>query len=78
MSGVFFFNPSYLRDWDFFLQKVKLSSSPQEFLPSNLVSNQQWQQLNGQFKIVDWQRLPGKTFVNKMEYMMACLAIKSS
>ncbi|XP_027202411.2 mediator complex subunit 17 [Dermatophagoides pteronyssinus] len=58
--------------------KVKLSSSPQEFLPSNLVSNQQWQQLNGQFKIVDWQRLPGKTFVNKMEYMMACLAIKSS
>lgn len=57
--------------------KVKLSSSPQEFLPSNLVSNQQWQQLNGQFKIVDWQRLPGKTFVNKMEYMMACLSIKS-
>lgn len=53
--------------------KVKLSSAPQEFLSSNLVTNNQWQQLNGSFKIVDWMGIPGKTFVNKMEYLMACL-----
>lgn len=57
--------------------KVKLSSAPQDFFPSALVSNLQWEQLNGPFKTVDWQQIPGKTFVNKMEYLMACLAFKN-
>lgn len=56
--------------------KVKLSSAPQEFFPSDLVSSSQWEQLNGPFRTVDWPRIPGKTFVNKMEYLMACLAVK--
>lgn len=58
--------------------KVKLSSAPQDFFQTELVSNPQWEQLNGPFKTVDWPRIPGKTFVNKMEYLMACLACSPS
>lgn len=59
--------------------KVKLSSAPQEFFfQTELVNNPQWEQLNGPFKTVDWPRIPGKTFVNKMEYLMACLSCPSS
>lgn len=58
--------------------KVKLSTAPQEFYPNNLVSNVQWEQLSGPFRLVDWPRIPGKTFISKMEYMMACFAFKNS
>lgn len=56
--------------------KVRLSTAPQEFYPNSLVTDQQWEQLNGPFKTVDWQRMAGKTFINKMEFLMACLVAK--
>lgn len=37
-----------------------------------------WDDMNGPFRKVDWLRIPGKTFINKLEYLLAfnCTPIK--
>ncbi|XP_028968174.1 mediator of RNA polymerase II transcription subunit 17 [Galendromus occidentalis] len=55
--------------------KVSLSSCPQQqdFYPSSLVKDRKWHLLNGPFKEVSLERMQGKTFLNKMEHLMAAL-----
>ena len=55
--------------------EVSISKSPQEldFYPSTLVRDRKWQNLNGSFREVNWQKIEGKNFINKIEYLMASL-----
>jgi mediator of RNA polymerase II transcription subunit 17 len=53
---------------------VKISSSPQEFYPSTLVRDRKWQNLSGSFREVYWEKIQGKNFISKIEYLMASLA----
>ena len=53
--------------------EVKYCQSPQEFFPSTLVRDLKWQNLTGSYREVDWERIEGKNFINKMEYLMASL-----
>ncbi|XP_054154405.1 mediator of RNA polymerase II transcription subunit 17-like isoform X2 [Oppia nitens] len=53
--------------------EVKMCSSPQEFYPSALVRDRKWQNLTGSYREVDWEKIEGKNFVNKIEYLMASL-----
>jgi len=57
--------------------QVSISSSPQEqdFYPSTLVRDRKWQNLSGNFREVAWEKIEGKNFVNKIEYLMAALTI---
>ncbi|CAG2110486.1 unnamed protein product, partial [Medioppia subpectinata] len=54
--------------------EVKMCSSPQEFYASALVRDRKWQNLTGSYREVDWERIEGKNFINKIEYLMASLA----
>ncbi|CAG2161689.1 unnamed protein product [Oppiella nova] len=53
--------------------EVKMCSSPQEFYASALVRDRKWQNLTGSYREVDWERIEGKNFINKIEYLMASL-----
>ncbi|CAG2117639.1 unnamed protein product, partial [Medioppia subpectinata] len=51
--------------------EVKMCCSPQEFYASALVRDRKWQNLTGSYREVDWERIEGKNFINKIEYLMA-------
>ncbi|RWS29273.1 mediator of RNA polymerase II transcription subunit 17-like isoform X1 [Leptotrombidium deliense] len=52
---------------------VSLSPHDQDFYPSTLVRDRKWQNVNGRFKEVMWEKIEGKNLVSKIEYLMACL-----
>lgn len=54
---------------------VSVSYSPQQpdFYPSTLVRDRKWQNLAGSFKDVQWEKMEGRNFLNKLEHLMASL-----
>ncbi|RWS12809.1 mediator of RNA polymerase II transcription subunit 17-like isoform X2 [Dinothrombium tinctorium] len=52
---------------------ISLSPHEQDFYPSTLVKDRKWQNINGGFKEVMWEKIEGKNLVSKIEYLMACL-----
>ncbi|XP_055389392.1 mediator of RNA polymerase II transcription subunit 17 [Condylostylus longicornis] len=55
--------------------KVFVARSPrQDFFPSPLVPEKFWENLGGHFKEVKFDKMEGKNFLNKMEFLMACLS----
>lgn len=55
--------------------KVYVAQSPRkDFFPGPLVQNAVWEHLGGHFKEVRFDKLEGKNFLNKMEFLMASLA----
>ncbi|EDW13736.1 mediator of RNA polymerase II transcription subunit 17 [Drosophila mojavensis] len=54
--------------------KVYIARSPrQDFFPSPLVPEKFWENLGGNFKEVRFDKIEGKSFLNKMEFLMASL-----
>ncbi|XP_037946657.1 mediator of RNA polymerase II transcription subunit 17 [Teleopsis dalmanni] len=59
--------------------KVYIARSPrQDFFPSPLVPEKFWENLGGQFKEVRFDKIEGKNFLHKMEFLMASLTSSSS
>ncbi|XP_055906764.1 mediator of RNA polymerase II transcription subunit 17 [Eupeodes corollae] len=59
--------------------KVFIARSPrQDFFPSPLVPEKFWENLGGHFKEVRFDKIEGKSFLNKMEFLMASLTSSSS
>lgn len=55
--------------------KVYIAHSPRkDFYPSSLVQGKFWEHLGGHFKEVRFDKLEGRNFVNKMEFLMASLS----
>jgi len=54
--------------------QVLVQSSPRkDFYPSQLVKDLRWENLGGNFREVRWDRMEGRSFVNKMELLMSSL-----
>ncbi|ALC46485.1 MED17 [Drosophila busckii] len=54
--------------------KVYIARSPrQDFFPTPLVPEKFWENLGGNFKEVRFDKIEGKSFLNKMEFLMASL-----
>ncbi|CAN8000590.1 unnamed protein product [Ixodes hexagonus] len=55
--------------------EVSVSSSPQQqdFYPSTLVRDRKWHNLSGSFREVCLARMQGRSFLSKMEHLMAAL-----
>lgn len=55
--------------------QVHLLSIPedQDFYPSTLVRDRKWHNLAGQFKELHWNQIDGKSFISKMELVLANL-----
>ncbi|KAH8271011.1 hypothetical protein KR026_008926 [Drosophila bipectinata] len=59
--------------------KVYIAKSPrQDFFPSPLVPEKIWENLGGNFKEVRFDKIEGKSFLNKMEFLMASLTSSSA
>ncbi|KAH8265392.1 hypothetical protein KR038_005693 [Drosophila bunnanda] len=59
--------------------KVYIARSPrQDFFPSPLVPEKLWENLGGNFKEVRFDKIEGKSFLNKMEFLMASLTSNSA
>lgn len=59
--------------------KVFVAQSPRkDFFPGPLVQGAVWDHLGGHFKEVRFDKLEGKNFLNKMEFLMASLACSSN
>lgn len=55
--------------------KVYVAQSPRkDFVPGPLVQGAHWEHLGGHFKEVRFEKLEGKNFLNKMEFLMASLS----
>lgn len=58
--------------------KVYIAQSPRkDFFPGPLVQGKYWEHLGGHFKEVRFDKLEGKNFLNKMEFLMASLSSSS-
>lgn len=54
--------------------KVSIAHSPRkDFFPGPLVQGNHWEHLGGHFKEVRYDKLEGRNFLNRMEYLMASL-----
>lgn len=54
--------------------KVSIAHSPRkDFFPGPLVQGNYWEHLGGHFKEVRYDKLEGRNFLNRMEYLMASL-----
>jgi mediator of RNA polymerase II transcription subunit 17 len=54
--------------------QVLVQSSPRkDFYPSQLVKDLRWENLGGNYREVRWDRMEGRSFVNKMELLMSSL-----
>jgi mediator of RNA polymerase II transcription subunit 17 len=54
--------------------KVYIAQSPRkDFFPGSLVQGRLWENLGGQFKEVRFDKMEGRNFLNKMEFLMASL-----
>lgn len=59
--------------------KVFVAQSPRkDFFPGPLVQGAYWEHLGGHFKEVRFDKLEGKNFLNKMEFLMASLSCPST
>ncbi|XP_037806730.1 mediator of RNA polymerase II transcription subunit 17 [Lucilia sericata] len=59
--------------------KVYIAKSPrQDFFPNPLVPEKFWENLGGHFKEVRFDKIEGKSFLNKMEFLMASLNSSSA
>ncbi|KAL7729587.1 hypothetical protein ACLKA6_007871 [Drosophila palustris] len=59
--------------------KVYIARSPrQDFFPSPLVPEKFWENLGGNFKEVRFDKIEGKSFLNKMEFLMASLTCNTA
>ncbi|GAB0091251.1 Mediator of RNA polymerase II transcription subunit 17 [Sergentomyia squamirostris] len=55
--------------------KVYIAQTPRkDFFPGPLVQGKYWEHLGGHFKEVRFDKLEGKNFLNKMEYLMASMS----
>ncbi|XP_035772863.1 mediator of RNA polymerase II transcription subunit 17 [Anopheles aquasalis] len=58
--------------------KVYIAQSPaKDFFPGSLVQGRHWEHLGGHFKEVRFDKMEGKNFHNKMEFLMASLTSQS-
>lgn len=58
--------------------KVYMAQSPRkDFFPGPLVQGKYWEHLGGHFKEVRFDKVEGKNFLNKMEFLMASLSSTS-
>ncbi|KAL1381304.1 hypothetical protein pipiens_013571 [Culex pipiens pipiens] len=58
--------------------KVFIAQSPgKDFFPGSLVQGRHWEHLGGHFKEVRFDKMEGKNFHNKMEFLMASLTSQS-
>ncbi|XP_055595280.1 mediator of RNA polymerase II transcription subunit 17-like [Uranotaenia lowii] len=58
--------------------KVYIAQSPgKDFFPGSLVQGRHWEHLGGHFKEVRFDKMEGKNFHNKMEFLMASLMSQS-
>lgn len=58
--------------------KVYIAQSPgKDFFPGSLVQGRHWEHLGGHFKEVRFDKMEGKNFHNKMEFLMASLTNQS-
>ncbi|XP_036322678.1 mediator of RNA polymerase II transcription subunit 17 [Rhagoletis pomonella] len=58
--------------------KVYIARSPRpDFIPNPLVPEKFWENLGGHFKEVRFDKIEGKSFLNKMEFLMAALTSNS-
>ena len=54
--------------------KIYIAQSPRkDFFPGPLVQSRHWEHLGGHFKEVRFDKMEGRNFLNKMEYLMASL-----
>lgn len=56
--------------------KVYISHSPKDFYPSSLVQGKFWENLGGNFREVQFEKMEGRNFLNKMEFLMAACTKK--
>lgn len=58
--------------------KVSIAHSPRkDFFPGPLVQGNHWEHMGGHFKEVRYDKLEGRNFLNRMEYLMASLTTSS-
>lgn len=56
--------------------KVYIAHSPRDFYTGPLIHDKFWENLGGHFKEVRFDKMEGKNFLNKMEFLMAACTTK--